>query len=156
MIRRQVVIPASTEGLWEALTNPDLLRGWFGGLFDWELNEGSPLRFEGDDGVTREGRIDAVREARHLRFTWWPVGEPGDASEVSYLVEPDKHGARLTVQERPLGTPSRGDSPRACASEPDRGTWTHWDTRLVGAWAGVAAGAIPAGPSANPSLSARA
>jgi uncharacterized protein YndB with AHSA1/START domain len=147
------VIPASPERLWEALSDPGLLRGWFGGEFEWELREGSPLRFRADEGGSREGRVDEVRPERRLRFVWWPEGEDDDASEVSYLIEPLDDGVRLTVQERPvqeapLSDPAGVPTAEACASGmpapgevPARvGTphWTAWDTRLAGAWAGVA------------------
>ena len=160
MIRRQVVIPTGPDQLWEALTRPEFVRGWFGGEFDWNLTEGSALRFRGDDGGTREGRIDAVRPGRHLRFVWWPVptsaeteavgthrnAEAGDddthsATEVSYLLEPLDDGVLLTVQERRIEAPAgiaearaRGTGAGSGRGEPG---WTAWDTRLAGAWAGV-------------------
>ena len=142
MIRRQVVIPASPQTVWDALTDPDLLRGWFGGEFEWDLTEGSPLRFRGDDGGWRDGRVGEVRPGSHLRFVWWPTDEAEDASEVSYLLEPADDGVRLTVQERPVERPAEAPTPRAYAvettSRPESPTWTAWDTRLAGAWAGVA------------------
>ncbi|HEX4865962.1 MAG TPA: SRPBCC domain-containing protein [Acidimicrobiales bacterium] len=156
MIRRQLVIPASPELLWSALTDPEQLQGWFGGVFEWELAGGSPLRFRGDDGESRHGVIDALREGRYLRFTWWPEGQPDEASEVSYLIEPDEGGVRLTVQERPLESPAGATPPRACVRTPVRSVgWTPWDTRLAGAWAGVAAGSLSTGGPGNPSLRAR-
>jgi uncharacterized protein YndB with AHSA1/START domain len=161
VIRRQIVIPVSAERLWDALTDPDQVAGWFGGRVEWELREGAPARFRGDDGTERLGRVEAVRPGRHLRFRWWPaVGAepagpagatspagpdgpdgagPAGSSEVSYLLEPDGEGTRLTVQERQLAAP---DGPQTCArvgcSPTPRG-WTGWDDRLFGAWAGLVA-----------------
>jgi uncharacterized protein YndB with AHSA1/START domain len=161
MIRRQVVIPASPQRLWEALTEPRVLRSWFGGQFEWDLAEGSPLRFRGDDGSSREGRVDSVREERHLRFSWWPTDRPDDVSEVSYLIEADEDGARLTVQERPLDTPSTAPSDRRSPTEARSGAsdrlaeWTAWDTRLAGAWAGMCGGG-PVAMSGRSNLRARA
>lgn len=156
MIRRQLVIPASPERLWEALTDPERLEGWFGGVFRWELTEGSPIHFRGDDGESRRGVVETVRERRHLRFSWWPEGQPEEATEVSYLIEPDDGGARLTVQERPLEAPSVATQPEACLRNVvTEGKWTPWDTRLAGAWAGMAGSALPARASGSPSLRAR-
>lgn len=126
MIRRQVVMPVSPERLWEALTDPEEIAGWMGGRVEWDLEEGGPLHFHGDDGSERDGRIESVRPGRHLRFRW-SSDEDGE-SEVSYLLEPDDEGTRLTVQER------RTDEmvgPQASA----RSAWSDWDGRLLGVWA---------------------
>ena len=161
MIRRQLVIPVGAEQLWNALTDPDQVESWFGARVEWELRDGAPARFWGDDGVERHGQVDVVRPYRHLRFRWWPVTPPnehdegdgdggtdvvdgtdrvaltvddpwsddptraarddvalpGEAeSEVSYVLEPDEGGTRLTVQERRIDNALRrrdiGDSPR--------------------------------------------
>lgn len=154
MIRRQVVIPASPDRVWEALTDPESLRGWFGGEFDWELTEGSQLGFRGESGDERRGRVEEVRPERRLRFVWWPAGTPGEAgeasdageaSEVSCTLEPVDEGVRLTVQERPVPDTSAatsGPTARAraggLASRHEAPGWTAWDTRLAGAWAGIA------------------
>jgi uncharacterized protein YndB with AHSA1/START domain len=196
MIRRQLVIPVSTEQLWDALTDPDQVQSWFGARVEWELRDGAPARFWGDDGVERHGRVDVVRPHRHLRFRWWPVARPNEhdgdesdegggtdrsalkvddpssddpirsarddvalpedaASEVSYVLEPDEGGTRLTVQERRLDSALRHDGsgglPTASASAnpfdcpPSRGAdvpawpWTAWDHRLAGMWITVLA-----------------
>ncbi|HEY3810874.1 MAG TPA: SRPBCC domain-containing protein [Acidimicrobiales bacterium] len=151
MIRRQVVVPVSPERLWDALTDPDQVSGWFGARVEWRLEQGGPARFVTDDGREREGRVEAVRPGRHLRFRWWPAGggaDPaGDLSEVSYVLEPVEEGTRLTIQERQIAEPAVGGSgdAQACAagaSGSGAGAsgsgWTDWDRRLVGAWAGVA------------------
>ena len=157
MIRRQVVLPVSPERLWQALTDPDQVAGWFGGEVDWDLREGGVASFRGDDGNERQGRIETVRPGRHLRFVWWPAGGSGggqggrvaatesesdEVSEVSYLLEPLDDGTRLTIQERQIVAPA-GAGPQACAvrdlpSSEAAGAWTTWDGRLLGAWAGLA------------------
>ena len=149
MIRRQVVVPVNPERLWEALTDPDQVAGWFGGQVQWDLRDGGDATFQADDGTERLGRIEAVRPGRHLRFVWWPVAGPDeDASEVTYLLEPLDEGTRLTIQERPVATP-RESAPQASAAlrtAPVDTTmaWTPWDGRLVGAWAGLAGSAVAA------------
>jgi uncharacterized protein YndB with AHSA1/START domain len=71
VIRRQVVMPVTPERLWQALTDPEQIAGWFGGRLEWELEEGGRAWFHGDDGTERVGRVEAVRPGRHLRFRWW-------------------------------------------------------------------------------------
>lgn len=131
MIRRQILMPVSPERLWEALTSPEELPGWFGAEVTWELRPGGPARFRDENGAERDGRVDEVRPHRHLRFTWWPAGEEStSASEVSYVLEAveDGEATRLTVMERRLAP----QGIQGCA-----GSWTAWDGRLLGAWRGV-------------------
>jgi uncharacterized protein YndB with AHSA1/START domain len=146
VIRRQVVIPVTPERLWQALTDPEQIAGWFGGHLQLDLEEGGRAWFHGDDGHERLGRVEAVRPGRHLRFRWWPVaddeGSGAGVSEVSYLLEPVEEGTRLTIQERQLTAPD-SDRPRASAAgHSGRGTtagsWSAWDERLAGAWLGLA------------------
>jgi uncharacterized protein YndB with AHSA1/START domain len=152
MIRRQVVVPVSPERLWEALTEPDQVAGWFGGRVEWDLREGGSAAFRGDDGHERQGRIERLRPGRHLRFVWWPAA-PGRtdansdesrddlASEVSYLLEPLEEGTRLTIQERQVRAAAPGAAEASGAAERPPAdvplTWTPWDRRLLGAWAGL-------------------
>ena len=143
MIRRQLVIPVTPERLWEVLTDPAQLDDWFGGHFEWELREGAPIFFVGDDGGLREGRVEVVRPQRHLRFRWWLApprdtpdntlrppagggaaggGARGEAerseTEVSYVLIPESAGTRLTIQERPV---SSTDTSAVAGSSPAHG-----------------------------------
>ncbi len=132
MIRRQVVMPVSPERLWEALTEPDRIAELVRRAGRVGAAEGAPVRFRGDDGDRASGRVEAVRPGRHLRFRWWPA-DPGDgegdgASEVSYVLQPDGDGTRLTVQEHPV---EQDQPPQAHA----RAGWSTWDSRLFSAWA---------------------
>jgi uncharacterized protein YndB with AHSA1/START domain len=151
MIRRQVVMPVTPERLWAALTDPDQMVGWFGARVEWQLEPGSPARFQGDDGSHRAGRVELVRPGRHLRFRWWPAEQRHDApggaesvpevTEVSYVLEPVPGGTRLTVQEQQVDTPAAGRAQaRTGSSYPG---WTDWDGRLATAWAGLATPALP-------------
>jgi uncharacterized protein YndB with AHSA1/START domain len=133
MIRRQVLLPAGTAEVWNELTDPDASRHWMGGRLEWELDPGGQVRFEGDDGSVRHGRIAEVEPGRSLRFRWWPDDDETSASDVSYTLDPDDPGTRLTVTEQPVPAES---APLA------RNTagWTAWDDRLVGIWASACVG----------------
>jgi uncharacterized protein YndB with AHSA1/START domain len=146
MLVRQVVIPVNADQLWKALTETSALAGWFGARVEWDLRPGGEARFLDDDGTTRAGVVIDVRPQRHLRFRWWPEGEPdGVASEVNYDLEPEEDGTRLTVTEEPAPapqTPVTTSPVQASASlagtavAPEAGVWTDWDSRLFGCWAG--------------------
>jgi uncharacterized protein YndB with AHSA1/START domain len=129
MIRRLAEMPVTAERLWEALTDPDQVAGWFGASVEWDLRPGGRARFSDPQGGDREGQVEEVRPGRYLRFTWWPVSDPDDTSEVSYLLEPAGEGSRLTIQER------RVDSEAVVIQ--DTVSWSTWDARLLGAWGDI-------------------
>jgi uncharacterized protein YndB with AHSA1/START domain len=126
-------MPVTAGRLWEALTDPEQLSGWFGAEVEWDLRPGGHARFHETDGAERHGRVDEVRPERHLRFTWWPVSDPTDASEVSYLLQPTAEGTRLTVHEQRVAQE---------VAVRDSGAWSAWDARLLGAWGDVTMRAV--------------
>jgi len=101
-----------------------------------------------EDGTVRGGVVEAVLPGRHLCFRWWREGEgPESPSQVSYDLEPDEGGTRLTVTEQPVPVDTDDpaqDSAAKAAGAPvasaGAGSWTAWDGRLFGCWA-VTAGA---------------
>lgn len=154
MIERRVVLRARPERVWEALTDPGQVAAWMGGLVEWTVEEGGGLRFVGDAGEVREGRVEQVEPARTLRFRWWDTAD-GDRSpsEVVYALEPDEDGTVLTVTEMvvPAGAAAGTAFPtRAGLGRPD--AWGPLDQLALAlesaAWGPAHAGAAPtAGPA---------
>jgi uncharacterized protein YndB with AHSA1/START domain len=102
-IRRELVVPVAPADLWRALTDPGALAGWFGAEVEWDLAAGGGARFVDGAGAVREGVVDTAVPERELRFRWWPEGGAADGtSEVTYQLEPDPGGTRLTVTERAI------------------------------------------------------
>jgi uncharacterized protein YndB with AHSA1/START domain len=161
MIRRQVVVPAPPEDVWDALVDADRSEAWMGGRLEVsELSPGAPLEFRSGDGSTWEGRVDTVRAGRYLRFQWRKVagksgprpesgergerrasdeaaasGEPSLVSEVSYLLEPDSRGGTcLTVQEREVAAGPTASASAPVAVQASVG-WTAADDSGFSAWA---------------------
>ena len=86
------VIEASREAVWEALTDPDLVREYFMGttvVTDWKL--GSPITFSGEWGgksYTDKGEILDLEPAARLAFSHWsPMSGTPDAPEHYHVVE---------------------------------------------------------------------
>jgi uncharacterized protein YndB with AHSA1/START domain len=135
MLERQVVIPASPEQLWDALTEPESVAAWFGSEVQWDLRPGGPARFLEADGSVRRGVVESVFPVRHLSFRWWREDRDGgsDASRVTYTLEPEDEGTRLTVTEQPVARPvaSVGVIDGSATS------WSVWDSRLFRCWAGA-------------------
>lgn len=125
MLERQVVIPASPEELWVALTDPSEVAQWFGSEVDWDLRPGGRARFTEADGSIRRGLVESVFPGRRLSFRWWreEVGDT-DTSRVTYTLEPEEDGTRLTVTEQPVAVPPCADvgAPSHSSSGSDTGT----------------------------------
>jgi uncharacterized protein YndB with AHSA1/START domain len=101
MIQREAEYPVSPDELWRAVTQPEHLAEWFGGLLDWEPTPGSPFTFIEDDGARWSGVVTDVDPGRSLRFTWWPEEDPHDASTVGFEIEETPDGSGLRITETP-------------------------------------------------------
>ncbi len=135
-VEREATLGCSPERLWEALTDPESVSEWLGATVEWEMTPGGGIHTRDAEGNERGGVIDDVAPGRRLRFRWWPVGDEGQATEVTYVVEPLDAGAHLLVTER------RAATARACRSSAGasrtteaRVQWSGWDSRLLLLWA---------------------
>jgi uncharacterized protein YndB with AHSA1/START domain len=97
-IRREIVLDAPVEEVWEAITDPAQLAEWFANKVQLDVREGGGGRFRWSNGETREAEVDTVEPLRRFGFTW---AEPGDAPSYVELTleEVDDEATRLTVVE---------------------------------------------------------
>ena len=142
--------PSPADRLWEALTEPESVSGWFGADVEWDLKPGGRARFVSADEGDRRGLIDDVSPGRHLRFRWWPESDEDEVSEVSYQLDPDDAGTRLKVTERRVAPAAH--NALAHASAGTTGGWDAWDDRLASLWAGAGAAAAAPRPLPVPML----
>ncbi len=100
-VQRQVVLPASVDQLWEALTDSEQLSEWFGADVELDPRPGGQATFVGDDGEIRRARVEEVDPGHRLAFRWWPDDEgDGAATRVEFVVDDAGDGACvLTVVE---------------------------------------------------------
>jgi uncharacterized protein YndB with AHSA1/START domain len=100
-VERETVLEASTDEVWDALTDERLLSEWLADDVELEPAAGGSARFRFADGSEREGRVLRVEEERTLAFTWARPGEP--ETEVDITLEPLVSGeTRLMVVERAI------------------------------------------------------
>jgi uncharacterized protein YndB with AHSA1/START domain len=85
-VQREVTIDASPAEVWEALSEPALMRDW---LFD--AGEERPLE------------VDEVEEAERLAFRWRRDGQ--HETSVVFTLEPVPTGTRVVVVESGLRAP---------------------------------------------------
>ena len=69
MIRREIVLPAPREEVWEALTDPERLADWFANDVDFDLRPGGGASFRWSNGEERtrdrhRGRAGAAARVR--------------------------------------------------------------------------------------------
>ena len=113
-VQRSVVLPATVERVWAALTDADQLSAWLGGEVDVDPFPGGQIVVREDGGRLRRGVIVDLEPLRHLEIRWLPhsrrIGfvwgaddEPaGSAGDVEFLLEPlpELQATLLTVSER--------------------------------------------------------
>ena len=95
-IERELVLPASPEEVWDAVTGD----GWLADQVELELAPGGDATFRSSD-VDKSGWVEEASAPSRLAF-WWAVdGEP--ASRVELTLVPEEETTRLRVVEtRPL------------------------------------------------------
>ena len=69
-VRREIVLPAAPEEVWEALTDPERLSEWFANDVELDPTPGGRGVFRWDNGETREAVVESVEEGERivLRF----------------------------------------------------------------------------------------
>jgi uncharacterized protein YndB with AHSA1/START domain len=105
MVERTVVLPASIQEVWTAITTPHRLSEWFGGtVVELELRPGGRVVVQ-ENATTRRAVVQSVEPPRLLTFRWLPVQDgPGGyvwapASTVELVLTEEADGTRLTVRE---------------------------------------------------------
>ena len=93
MIRREIVLPAPRDDVWDALTEPERLAEWFANDVELDLRPGGDASFRWSNGEERHATVTEVEPERRLAFEW------DDEGEVEFTLDDDVDGTRLTVVE---------------------------------------------------------
>jgi uncharacterized protein YndB with AHSA1/START domain len=93
MIRREIVLPAPREDVWEALTEPDRLEDWFANDVELDLRPGGGASFRWSNGEERHATVTEIDPERRLAFEW------EDEGAVEFTLDDDEDGTRLVVIE---------------------------------------------------------
>ena len=93
MIRREIVLPAPRDEVWDALTDPERLADWFANEVELDLRVGGGATFRWGNGEERHATVTGVEPGEHLAFEW------DDDGEVEFTLADDVDGTRLTVVE---------------------------------------------------------
>ena len=93
MIRREIVLPAPREDVWDALTDAERLEDWFANDVELDLRPGGGASFRWSNGEERHATVTEVEPERRLAFDW------EDEGTVEFTLDDDADGTRLTVVE---------------------------------------------------------
>ena len=113
-VTRSVILPAEPDEVWATLTTPEELSAWLGEVVALELEPGGSLVVRENEGATRRGVVEAADPGRILSFRWRRLAgagislEVGGASRVTFVLEADPAGTRLTVTEEPVPLATAG------------------------------------------------
>jgi len=95
-IERELVLDASPEDVWDAVTGD----GWLADEVDLELIPGGGASFRSEDDE-KQGWVEEAHAPERLAFWWGSDGEP--ATRVELTISSEQAGTRLRVIEtRPL------------------------------------------------------
>ena len=105
-IERELELSASSEEVWDALTDPGRLAGWLADEVRFDLRPGGDASFRDGDEV-RRGWVEEVcppagPDGGRLAFWWGDDDEP--ASRVELTLEPIEGGGTVlrVFETRPL------------------------------------------------------
>jgi uncharacterized protein YndB with AHSA1/START domain len=93
MIRKEIVLPATRDEVWEALTDPEALERWFANAVDLDLRPGGEASFGWANGESRHATVTTVEPGERLAFEW------EDEGAVEFTLDDVGGGTRLTVVE---------------------------------------------------------
>lgn len=94
MVRREIVLDAPREEVWEALTDPERLEDWFANDVELDLRPGGGATFRWSNGEERHAVVTEVDPEERLAFEW-----DDEEGEVEFTLEDDLDGTRVTVVE---------------------------------------------------------
>jgi uncharacterized protein YndB with AHSA1/START domain len=100
-VRRRVVLEATPDEVWRALTHPDELAAWWGEGTQLDATPGGEGHFEEDGEPPRRARVVESKPGRRLVLDWWPEDPEDDepASRVTIELVPCPFGTIVTVVE---------------------------------------------------------
>jgi len=103
-VRREVVVDADPERVWEALTEPALLEQWLAADVDFEPCEGGRVVARDGDGGGRSGLVERFERPHSLVVRWWD--DEGTGSTVAISVDEVAGGCLVRVVETADWTPA--------------------------------------------------
>lgn len=117
-LKKSIHINASTFKVWDALTNPELIKIYFFGtecISEWK--KGSPILYRGIyDGKPYEdrGNVIDIETGKFILYNYWSSFSGTDDvldnySEIKYELSVDENGTIFTIEQRGFKTKEAHD-----------------------------------------------
>jgi hypothetical protein len=96
------------------LTSPCDVSNWLGEVVELDARPGGAIAVRETDRTTRRGLVEVADAGRVLAFRWRRLEaagatlEVGEATRVTFVLEPDPDGTRLVVTEESVPLVSIG------------------------------------------------
>jgi uncharacterized protein YndB with AHSA1/START domain len=101
-VRREIVLDASRDEAWRALTDERVLADWLADEVELEPEPGGRVEARWRDGAERVGEVEQVEPGESLVLRWADPERPWLASRVAFRLDEAEGGTRVAVVERPL------------------------------------------------------
>lgn len=136
-LKSQFIIKAPLEKVWEALTNPELVKQYFFGTkleTSWKV--GDPIFWRGSwEGTAYEdkGTVLEYEPLKHLKYNYWSSfsgspDSPDNYLDISYQVEDAKGGTLLTIIQEGL----KSEEKREHSEQSWKGMMVEMEKMLLG------------------------
>lgn len=102
-VERSVLIAASPQVVWDAITNPKHLEQWYAPGCPWEipaLQTGATIKFHNTDTDIQLATIEDLEPLKRFTLRWQldPM-HPGLTLTNTFLLEPENDSTRVTVSQ---------------------------------------------------------
>lgn len=104
-ITKTVVLPATRDDVWRALTSPDELSAWLGHVLELDARPGGAVIIRDATGAIRRGVVEVAEQARTFVVRWRRLDGSGSgltvgvATRVAFELADEGESTRLTVRE---------------------------------------------------------
>jgi len=131
-VEREILIDAPIEVVWEVISDPAHVSGWFGEIAEIDLRPGGRIThaWEEEGGLTEErGIVEKVEPPHYFAYRWIRGAEAEAREDNSTLVEftltLDGEGTRLRVVETGFSGLDWPEDERHEDAESHREGWAH-------------------------------
>jgi uncharacterized protein YndB with AHSA1/START domain len=131
-VEREILIEAPREVVWEVITDPAHVSGWFGETAEIDLRPGGQVThaWKEEGGLTEErGIVEKVEPPHHFSYRWIRGAEAEAREDNSTLVEftltVQGVGTRLRVVETGFSNLDWPEDERREDAESHREGWEH-------------------------------